>query len=556
MLRSFCISGGILLLAGWISATQYTIAISQELLTAVDSASGVDSESEIQKIISDGLVLEAKRLWADGIGHYEDAVRVHPDNVSLRQRLVICRLHYDVQRRYQDASYVEAIDTLPASQALDVYAEVLASLETNYVERVNWSDVLRHGTASLEVALTEPLFVERLLSGASPEAVERFRQNVHLQIAERGTATRHDLRATAAFMANIARDEIGLSATAVVLELTTGALSALDTYSRFLTGSQMDETFSNIEGNFVGVGVELQPKGDRLNILSVIPGGPAEQAGVKSGEAITRVGNTTTKDNSPDYVADLLRGPEQSSVSISVVDVNGVERELSLQRRRVEVPCVDNVHLVDASTGVGYFRLTNFQRTTTRDVEKALWDLHRQGMKSLIIDVRGNPGGLLTAAVEVADRFIASGRIVTTRGRNSRENFDYSAHRPNTWTIPLAVLIDGDSASASEIFAGAIHDHRRGTLLGETSYGKGSVQGIFRMQSAKFGLCLTTAKFYSPSGQAISDHGVIPDVMVEPTHIAARPNESGELTLDTEDSILQKAIETVRGDARLSSRPR
>ena len=119
-------------------------------------------------------------------------------------------------------------------------------------------------------------------------------------------------------------------------------------------------------------------------------------------------------------------------------------------------------------------------------------------MRSLIIDVRGNPGGLLSAAVEVADRFIGNGRIVTTRGRNARENFDYMAHRANTWNVKLAVLIDRDSASASEIFAGAIADSGRGDVIGETSYGKGSVQGIFRMQTAKFGLCLTTAKFLFP----------------------------------------------------------
>ncbi len=155
---------------------------------------------------------------------------------------------------------------------------------------------------------------------------------------------------------------------------------------------------------------------------------------------------------------------------------------MTVQRRRVEVPCVENVHFVDVENRVGYFRLTNFQKTTTRDVEQALWKLHREGMRSLIIDVRGNPGGLLSAAVEVADRFLGRGRIVTTRGRNVRENFDYMAHRANTWNVPLAVLIDRDSASASEIFAGAIADSNRGVIVGETSYGKGSVQGIFRMQ--------------------------------------------------------------------------
>ncbi|MCG8653159.1 MAG: S41 family peptidase, partial [Pirellulales bacterium] len=335
----------------------------------------------------------------------------------------------------------------------------------------------------------------------------------------------------------------------------SGAVSTLDPYTRLLSPSQLDEMFSNIEGNFVGLGIELKTDADSLQILSVIPNGPAEQAGILPGEKIVRVEKSRTDQVNPELAADLLRGPELSYVSIGVVGKDGVERDLKVQRRRVEVPCVENVHFVDVANRIGYMRLTNFQKTTTRDVERALWDLHRQGMRSLVIDVRGNPGGLLSAAVEVADRFLGSGRIVSTRGRNARENFDYIAHRPNTWNVPLAVLIDRDSASASEIFAGAISDSRRGVVVGETSYGKGSVQGIFRMQSAKFGLCLTTSKFYSPSGRAISRAGVTPTVAVKPTYIAARPNAEGKMTRDLEDAVLQKAIEQFNQTNKISRRP-
>ena len=126
---------------------------------------------------------------------------------------------------------------------------------------------------------------------------------------------------------------------------------------------------------------------------------------------------------------------------------------------------------------------------------------------------------------------------------------------PNTWNVPLAVLVDRDSASASEIFAGAIADSGRGEIVGETSYGKGSVQGIFRMQSAKFGLCLTTAKFYSPSGKAISQNGVTPTITVEPTYIAARPNDAGELTLDRDDAVLARAVQHFDSATMISRRP-
>ena len=134
--------------------------------------------------------------------------------------------------------------------------------------------------------------------------------------------------------------------------------------------------FSNIEGNFVGLGLELKSKEDRLQILSVIPGGPADEAGIKGGESIIGVDDSRTTSNEPDYVADLLRGPEHSFVSIDVVDASGEERKIEVERRRVEVPCVENIHFADVEQRIGYLRLTNFQKTTTRDIEKALWELH------------------------------------------------------------------------------------------------------------------------------------------------------------------------------------
>jgi len=216
----------------------------------------------------------------------------------------------------------------------------------------------------------------------------------------------------------------------------------------------------------------------------------------------------------------------------------------------VEVPAIEGARIVDAEHGVAYMRLGSFQKTTSRDLDAALWDLQRQGMQCLIVDVRRNPGGLLTAAVDAADRFLASGNIVSTQGRNSHECFDYRAHGAGTWRVPLIVLIDGDTASASEIFAGAIRDHRRGTLIGERSYGKGSVQGIFRLITSEAGVRLTTAKFYSPSKQPISNRGVDPDLVVQ---VDKKPVDDNQADLaQAEDAVLNAAVQFAR--TRLSSR--
>src|SRR5205823_612092 len=156
-------------------------------------------------------------------------------------------------------------------------------------------------------------------------------------------------------------------------------------------------------------------------------------------------------------------------VELTAQSANEEPRRIVVRREHVEVPSVDDVKILDREYGVGYAKITCFQKTSSRDLDAALWRLHREGMRSLVLDLRGNPGGLLTSAVEIADKFIDDGVIVSTRGRNSLEDYNYTAHRAGTWHTPLVVLIDSDSASASEIFAGAIHDHRRGTIIGQRS---------------------------------------------------------------------------------------
>ena len=313
-------------------------------------------------------------------------------------------------------------------------------------------------------------------------------------------------------VARLARQRIGLNENATLLEFTAAAAGGLDHYSAFLTGDQLRDIYSQIEGNFVGLGVELKADQGALNIVHVIPHSPAEQAGIHNGDRITAVDGQATKSLSTDEAASLLTGPEGSTVRVTVNSPGQAPHEITIRRASVEVPSLEDVKILDPATGVAYVRIPAFQKTTSADLEQALWELHGNGMRSLIIDLRGNPGGLLTASVEMADKFIADGGIVSTRGRSEQENFSYRAHRPGTWRVPLVVLIDGDSASASEIFAGAIKDSGRGKIVGTRSYGKGSVQGIFPLGKSGAGARLTTAKFYSPSGRAIANAGVTPDI--------------------------------------------
>ena len=211
--------------------------------------------------------------------------------------------------------------------------------------------------------------------------------------------------------------------------------------------------------------------------------------------------------------AGLLAGISGSTVSLEI-HRGGSTFHVSCQRREVKVKSIPVARIIDSANGIAYIQMTGFQQSSVVELDAALNSLQRQGMKSLIWDLRENPGGLLTAAIEVLDRFIADGVIVSTRGRAGDQSMTYTAHRPGTWNVPIVLLIDENSASASEIVAGAIRDHNRGTIVGRTSFGKWSVQSIF---DARYGTAirLTTAKFYSPNGSTWGKIGLQPDVVVQ-----------------------------------------
>ena len=483
----------------------------------VQGSDTVGSDVAIQTILDVGEGLEQNRRWSDALTHYENALHKFPGRNDIQQRLRRSKIHFDLARRYFDSSYLTSLDRLHEREALDLYSELLLKINTHYFEAPNWQQLVHHGTNNVIVALNDPVFVDRHLPHTDEEYIVSFRRELLRIMDQHQLLSRQDARIAVASAARLAAQYLQIRPSVVIMEYVCGATGAMDDYSSFLTPAQLDDVYSQIEGNFVGLGIELKASDGNLLIVNVLSNSPAFRSGIQSGDRIVEVDGQPTRDVSTDQAAEMLKGEEGSLVDLTVLSTNNESRQLRIRRQQVEVPSVEDVKMLDREAGIGYMRLASFQKTTSRDVDAALWDLHRLGMQSLLIDVRNNPGGLLSASVEVADKFVQRGTIVATRGRSPREDFDYKAHGGGTWSVPLIVLVDGDSASASEIFAAAVRDHRRGVIVGQRSYGKGSVQGIFPLNYFNAGIRLTTARFYSPSGRPISNTGVSPDIVVGET---------------------------------------
>jgi carboxyl-terminal processing protease len=528
----------------WITALALLLAPASAQQPVATSLGFSERSIQIDSYLQRGQALETEQRWGEALAHYEEGLRQFPEENTLEKRFELARLHYDLGRRYADRSFSETVSRMPTEKALELYVQVLGKIETHYVEQPSWKDLVDRGTSDLETALGESVFLQRNLPSQNPAAVNAFRRELRQTLSERNISNRLDARDCVITAANLAEQRLGLAPTAVILEYLCGATNSLDPYSSYLTPDQLGEVYSQIDGSFVGLGVELKVQGGRLVIVRVISGSPAELAGVRAGDRIIAVDGRQTSQYTTDQSANLLQGREGTVCSLLLGAPGEADRQVSVRRQRVEVPSVDKVRIVDSQQGVGYLRLTCFQKTTRRDLEAALWRLHRDGMRSLIIDLRGNPGGLLISSVDIADLFLDQGVIVSTHGRIAQEDATYTAHQEGTWRVPLTVIIDQESASAAEILSGAIHDHQRGTVVGVRSFGKGSVQGIFQLDGSNSGLRLTTAKFYSPKGKPYSRVGVEPDVLV---HQTAKPINGTVASQD--DAMLSAALQIARNVA-------
>jgi carboxyl-terminal processing protease len=442
-------------------------------------------------------------------------------------------IYDNITMRYQNPTLVRSLQSMSASQAQRLFNEVARRIDERALEPSSYDVRTRRALRNIGVALDNPAFRSAVgLSGDSfrldglRNTLSRIGNSVQINGFQ-------DASSVMASVMQEAESAAGLPAAVVAYEFANAQVDTLDRFSALEPldpvvnrGAATDKPTqsASLEDEIFGVGVEVKEHEQGLLVVKPLRNSPAADAGLEPGDLILSINGQNIAGMPMSRSVDLMKQSRDGRMTLRIARSGKGERDFALSPRRIRIYSVDATRILPG-TDVGYLSLSRFSQKSTSELDAALNQLHNNGMKSLIIDLRGNPGGLLTTCVEISDRFLPCGTIVTTKGRLSADNMQETATYERTWSTPLVVLIDGDSASASEIFAAAVQENGRGIVVGTRSYGKGSVQTHFPLDSASANLRLTTALFYSPNGRKMAGEGVSPDVTINDADGVANGDE-------------------------------
>ena len=516
-----------LLLGAWLLAPVFAASLSPE---------------KLKQLRKQADHFERQRDWDKACETYEEMLRLDRNVPGVRQRYRNALRRFYQVRRHRDATYLKDVLGLKYSQARQLYEVVLFNLLEGALDRqkLTASQLFHKGLEELVSALADPTFCQAHLHGLQPSDTRDFRTYLQRHWGSPGAVlTREQAVDQVRAVAMKALNVLNLNATTTVMEFTSGACYAIDDYTVYLTPGQFRELADLLKGEYVGVGLRLAVVDGKLRIDEILPNSPAAETHPSmddptiqvprlfAGDLVLRIDKKPAADLTAEAAMKLLEGEVGTEVELVVVSPQGVARTpVTLRRRPFVVP---SVAWRMESGAVGYLRITCFQETTLHDLDTGLNELTKQGMKALILDLRGNSGGLFEVAVDTARRFLSSGTVVSTQHQDPKLNMIYHARNPAALTLPLIVLVDGETASAAEVVVGALKDNKRARVVGQTTYGKGCSQGLLRLPaqgmlqrppkpggSATGAIRITVARFYSPAGYAYSGRGVVPHIPVGP----------------------------------------
>jgi carboxyl-terminal processing protease len=423
---------------------------------------------------------------------------------------------------------------------LDLLWDALVDARTYYYRDTSYKDLALGGLNGIRVLVTT-----QGLDGAFPKLADEKQRSAFLAVVEAEIAANRDaagpaeqlaLRNTLSKLAAENRRTVNLPEEVLVSEFADGAFAELDPFTSMIWPSDLDEFRKGVNGEFSGVGVQIQSDEDgSLRVISPLEDTPAFKAGIKAGDVITHINGKSAKGITTSQAVKSITGERGTFVTLTVRSPDGTSKDYTIKRDVIKVASIKGYthkpgggwdFMIDPDTRIAYIRLTNFTQETSKELDQAIGKLNEAGARGIILDLRNNPGGLLTAATEVCDKFLTDGVIVSTRPDRETGNpptFARARKDNDECHLPLVVLVNQYSASASEIVSGALKDQKRATIVGERTFGKGSVQMLYPLSDRSALLKLTTSHYYLPAGKCIhreensTDWGVEPDVTVEMT---------------------------------------
>jgi carboxyl-terminal processing protease len=484
-----------------------------------------------------GLLAQAEQYerlgdWEKAADRYEEILRLNRKQAGIKEKYSYCLRRYFQVVRLRDTSYRKDVLSLGYPQAMRMYEIVLYNLLNNTLDKqkVDAGRLFHTGLDEYQHALGNVDFCVDHLGGLKPNHTKKFRQLLHDAFAHRAVFTYEEaVEAVRQVVMKSTNTFPDINATTIVMEFMCGACYALDEYTVYLTPRQLRELCDTLKGRYIGVGIRLKSEDNKLLIADILPDSPAAEAmpALARDDQIVSIDTKLTGGMPLEVAMAMLEGDEGSVVEIGVSSPTHGLRIVELRRRPLFVPSV-TFDLLEA--GVGYIKIHCFQETTLREFETKLLELTKTNAKTLVLDLRGNPGGLLDVAIDIAVRFLPSGSLVVSQvHHNSKETKTFRSQNMAPLGMPLVVLVDADTASAAEVLAGALKENKRARLIGQTTYGKGCAQGLLKLphQGAlrsppepsvgpgTGAIRITIARFFSPTGQAYSGRGVEPDIVAE-----------------------------------------
>ncbi|MBQ9454725.1 MAG: PDZ domain-containing protein [Thermoguttaceae bacterium] len=507
-------------------------------------------EEQVSAIIEECISYERAGNLEMALRQYSAALHRFPGVRSLQSQYSRVKVLYDIQKRFETDWYMNTAGQYDTARLRVFVRNFWNIVMVNFVQSFTETEIFYRETRCMDLALGSETFRARVLPNAAPREIEAFREEIRQFVRDSIIRSRNDLTNSTLEIGRRFQNRFGQNASLLVMEGLFDCVTSLDSYSEVLLPDQYQEVLSSVSGNMVGLGVTIKTQDSRTEIVRIVPNSPAANSDLRPGDEIIAINDESVVGCSNRQVSVKLEGPMGSSVSLRVQAKDDLPREIVLIRKPITMASVEHAMILPDSDGIGYFRLNGFQQNSATEMLQTLSQLKEQGMSSLIIDLRGNGGGTVDSAVAISELFLDEGNILQVKSAGSE--FIHRAHLDSEWNeIPLILLIDGESASASEIFAGAIQGLKRGVLIGTRSFGKGVIQKIYPIPESPFVMKLTTSQFFGPSGNRYNYVGVNPNYEVRE---AGKPifYSDGTARATERDFVLEKAQELLGENHRVS----